>query len=117
MKRITALALALILVFALVACGGSSGGAKPGTYKLTGMVQDGEDLSDQITEMEAYGLSISLVLNEDKTGYLEMYGEQMDLTWDEKNLTVDGDAQPYTMEGDNLILKEDETSLTFTLQP
>ncbi len=116
MKRITALALALILVFALAACGGSSGGAKPGVYKATAMVQDGQDVSDQLAMLESLGMEIDLVLNEDGTGYLDMYGQHLDLTWDDSNLTVDGEAEPYTMDGENLILKEGNTSLTFTLK-
>lgn len=115
MKRITALALVLVLIFALAACGGK-GGAVPGTYKLTGMMQDGEDLSEQIAAMEALGMEITLVLKEDGTGYLNMLGEQADLTWDAKSITVEGDAEPYTVDGDSLTLKEGNTSMTFTLK-
>ena len=115
MKRITALALALILVFALVACG-SSGGAKPGTYKLTTMVQGDEDMTDQVAMMESMGMEISLVLNDDGTGYLDMMGEHMDLTWDARYLIVDGEKEPYSMDGDVLTLKEPGTTMTFTLK-
>lgn len=116
MKKIVALTLVLVMVFALCACGGSKGGATPGTYKLTGMVEDGEDMSDYIPLLESMGMEINLVLNKDGTGYLEMYGEQMELTWDANSITIEGESEPYTVDGDTLTISEDDTSMTFTRQ-
>ena len=113
MKRIVALALVLTMVFALAACGGAGGGAKPGTYTLTKMIVDGEDYTSMLGML---GMEVTMVLNDDGTGYMDMYNEHMDITWDAKNISLDGDAQAYTVDGDEITMTEGETTMTFTLK-
>lgn len=87
-----------------------------GRYVATGMVDPEEgDLSANLEMMEAMGMAVTLDLNADGTGYLEMVGIEGELTWDAENLYLDGEALPYTFDGETLTLAyEDGTSLTFT---
>ena len=109
MKKIVALTLVLVMVLALCACGGSKTAA--GTWKLTGMTQNGQDYSDYIAFMQ-----ITMVLNDDGTGTMEAMGEKADVTWNESGITSQGETIPYTLDGDKLIMAQDGTEMIFTRQ-
>ena len=96
MKRTTKIAIAIAAVFALclglVGCGGGDGADYTknftGDWKLSGMTENGEPMSeDDIALMEAFGMAVTLTLNEDGTGSLVMFDEAMDVSWEPKSAT------------------------------
>ncbi|MCR5684478.1 MAG: hypothetical protein K6G81_03535 [Lachnospiraceae bacterium] len=115
MKKVLALLLALVMVFSLTACGGAKLSA--GSYKLTKMIADGEEQdTDYIQQLAAEGVFFAaLVINDDKTAALKMFGEDDEkLTFDGKQFTADnGDKINYTVDGDNITLKDSSTSMIF----
>ncbi len=120
MKRIVALLMIAIMVFALTACSGGGGGgsSKPspvGKYTLSGMSENGEATSEEdLKLLESLGLTVTMEIKEDGTGVLDLFGETMDFTWDDDNLIVDGEKQAYTFDGTTFTMESDETSMTFT---
>ena len=95
-KRIGAAMLSTALLLgALTGCGG--GGATNdkdakeafvGSWKLAGMVSDGEEATaDDIAMLDAFGMSVGLNVNEDGTCALIMFGEPLDGTWEAKSAT------------------------------
>ncbi len=113
MKKIVALTLVLVMVLALAACGGGSSMSAAGTWKLTGMTKDGQDYSEYLSML---GMEITMVLNDDGTGYMEAMGEKVDVTWDESGITSQGETISYTLDGDKLTFEEDGSQMTFTRQ-
>ena len=117
MKRIIALTLICLLAFTLVACGNGGGNklSPVGTYSLTSMTQDGEATSQEDLDLfNSLGLKISLEILENKTGKLTLLGEELDITWDDKYIIIDGEKTPYTFDGTILSIEQDGTGLTFT---
>ncbi len=112
MKKIVALTLVLVMVLALCACGGGSKTAA-GTWKLTGMTQDGQDYSQYLSML---GMEITMVLNDDGTGTMEAMGEKVDVTWDANGITSQGETIHYTLDGDKLIMAQDGAEMIFTRQ-
>ncbi len=99
-KRIIALFASLaVACLVLVGCGG--GGADPkaaftGTWKLSGMTQNGQEASsDDIALLESMGMEISVTLNEDGTGTLNYLGESTSGKWEASSAT----AGTFTVEG------------------
>ena len=111
MKKIVALTLVLVMVLALCACGGGKTAA--GTWKLTGMTQDGQDYSQYLSML---GMEITMVLNDDGTGTMEAMGEKVDVTWDANGITSQGETISYTLDGDKLIMAQDGAEMIFTRQ-
>ncbi|MBR5971012.1 MAG: hypothetical protein IK016_11830 [Lachnospiraceae bacterium] len=106
----------LILFLTGVIGGGSSSMA--GYYKVKSILMGEEEIN--IADMAAmYGaseddLNMGIMLNEDGTGYLSVYGETLNVTWDDKSIIVDGEATNYTLKGDELRLEiPGEGSMSF----
>ena len=119
-KKMVALLLIAVLVFALTACSGGGGGAasKPspvGTYTLSGMEEDGEATSQEDLDLLAsLGLTVTLDIKEDGTGSINLFGEEMEFTWDEDNIIVDGEKQAYTFDGTTFTMENEGTKMSFT---
>ena len=79
--------------------GGAPAADSPaGAYRLIGMTVGAEEDSlneETLAMMESLGLTVRLYLNADGTGVLDMYGEQMDLTWGDSAITMQGEAADY----------------------
>ena len=85
-----------------------------GKYKIVEMISDGEDSSEQIKEMENLGMYFTMELNENGRGKISMFGEEMDITYDDKVITLDEDSQNYYIDGENrLVLENDNTKMVF----
>lgn len=85
-----------------------------GYYELYEMSSDDENYSHEDLEaLKALGLSVTLELREDKTGTLELFGEEMELTYDGGNMIVDGESAPYTVEDDKISMEQDGEKLVF----
>lgn len=111
--------MASLLVFA--GCGGSKDDASSfvGTWNLSSMEQSGQTVgSDQMEQMNSMGLSCYIVLSEDKTAKLDMFGQVKEGTWaakDASTCTITFDNQPAdaTLADGKLTLEEDSTKLVF----
>ncbi|MBR3690654.1 MAG: hypothetical protein IKL97_06105 [Eggerthellaceae bacterium] len=125
-KRLSILvasALALVLSFALVGCGG--GESKDysanfaGDWKLSGMEDaSGVTSEEDIAMLEAFGMTIKLSLADDKSAKLDLAGEVMTGTWEAKSatecaVTLDGETVTATLSDDKLVMKDGESSMTF----
>ena len=73
---------------------------------------------DDIAAMEAFGISVVLDLNEDKTAVLDMMGEEISGTWDAKSsteltLTIEGSSATGKLNGEELTIAVDGEEMTF----
>lgn len=86
-----------------------------GNYELIEMTsEDGTSTSrDEISAMKSLGFKVTLQLNKDNTGVLDLMGETTELTYDKKNITVDGESCEYTVEDNKVIFTKDGDSLIF----
>ena len=78
-------ACAMTLCLALTGCGGGAANDKDakeafiGSWKLAGMVSDGEEATaEDIAMLDVFGMSVGLDVNEDGTCALIMFGEPLD---------------------------------------
>ena len=119
-------ACAMTLCLALTGCGG--GGATNdkdakeafiGSWKLAGMVSDGEEATaEDIAMLDAFGMSVGLNVNEDGTCALIMFGEPLDGTWEAKSateakFTIDGSPITATITDGKLQMTDDGYAMTF----
>ena len=86
-----------------------------GRYNLVGMVQDGETIAtEDLVTMEELGFEMFLELKDDGTGEISLYGDTMEITWDDREITSDGETIPYEWDGRYLTLEQEGTSITFS---
>lgn len=118
---IAALACAFVLCFALVGCGGSIDKTKfIGSWGLESSSDEDLD-ADSIELMKSLGLEVTLTLNEDGTGSLDLFGTEMGLKWDatsdtEGTLTLEDEqgSANLKIDGDALTLSDSsDTTMTF----
>lgn len=141
MKKCITLFLALILVFALAACGnllpvpgmdgsgfsGSSGGADSGDGPslFGGSGSEASRSSSPVGTWELtrrtqdgvdspYENPVYLALEHGGTGYASDNGEEEELTWDETSITLYGETVYYRISGDTLTFSVDNMFFTFT---
>ena len=126
-KKIWAVVLACVCALALsvvlVGCGGGNNedAAKNfiGSWKMVSAESGGEVLDSASLElMESMNMSVSLELNEDGTGKLDLYGEESEVKWSAKDaqtasITVDGQTTDAKLENGQLHLAEDGDKLVF----
>jgi len=118
MKKLLVLLLAVAMCFAFAACGGDDAvSSEAGTYKCISMTdENGETIDeDTMAMMDALGLSVLIVLNEDGTGYIDMGGGELaEFTYGNGEMIAEGDAITYEIDGDILTL--DGGSMVFERQ-
>ena len=82
----------------------------------SGRIEDGEPVSEEeFSMMEQLGIKCYLVLDEDGTGFLSLFGESMDLKWSDGEIfeEEEGESVPYTIDGDELTMGKDGSFMTF----
>lgn len=85
-----------------------------GQYELYEMTSGDESYTnEELESLKALGLKVTLELKEDHTGTLDLFGENMELTYDNKNMIVDGKAEPYTVKDDKITLEQEGEKLVF----
>lgn len=86
-----------------------------GVYKLVeAQSDDGENTTpEEIALMEAMGLICYLELTEDGQASLSMFGEEMTGTWQDDEITMEGDTTPFVLEGDTLTVSQEGMALVF----
>ncbi len=90
---------------------------RAGTYHLTTMIMEGfETATGDLAILEELGMGMTLVLNEDGTGILNI-GEETEITWDEKTITSEGEPMKYTYDPElqKITLTEEEAEMSFTI--
>ena len=89
------------------------------TYRLSGATYAGEALG--IEELSTLGLtpaSCYIVLNTDGTGILCLEGQAMEIAWENGKMWDPANAEdvmPFTLNGNEITVVEDETTLIFTV--
>ena len=119
---VAAIACVLVLCFALVGCGGGVDKSKfVGSWELVSSDAEGLD-ANAIETMKSLDLTVTLTLNNDDTGTLDLFGEESAVTWKATNASEGtismegvGDAN-LKFEGDNLVMVDDTSSMTFAKQ-
>ena len=83
-------------------------------YEIIAMISEGkETTAEDLALLKSKGLSCTIVLRADGTGVLDLFGEETNLTWDEKNISTGTKTMPYTRKDDQLTLTDGNSSLTF----
>ncbi|MBQ9348534.1 MAG: DUF5067 domain-containing protein [Oscillibacter sp.] len=54
-----------------------------GVYKLTGLTEEGEDGGEELNAMVEAGMRTYLVVQEDGSAYMDLFGQQIGMKWDE----------------------------------
>ena len=115
---IAALVCAFILCFALVGCGGADKTKFIGSWTL----ESGSDENlnaDAIAKMKSLGYEVTLTLNEDETGVIDLFGETMDVEWKatsgtEGEVTMqETEKAKLSIDGEKLVMSDDSSSMTF----
>ena len=115
---IAALVCAFILCFALVGCGGADKSKFIGSWTL----ESGSDENlnaDAIAKMKSLGYEVTLTLNEDETGVIDLFGETMDVEWKatsgtEGEVTMqETEKAKLSIDGEKLVMSDDSSSMTF----
>lgn len=122
-KRIPAILISVLLIVAvmIVLCScrktevsQESVEIKEEAFEIMAMISDGEETTaEDLALLKSKGLNCTIVLRSDGTGILNLFGEETNLTWDEKNISTDTKTMPYTRQDDQLVLKDGNSSLTF----
>ena len=117
------LVLLLVSMLTLTACGGVKA-TLTGKWKLHSMEADGQTVTAK--DLQAFGVSFELTLNEDKTGVISAFGMEATGTWsttDEKTAIFkamtdeeDAEEEEYTLvlEGNNLFFEQDGEKIIFS---
>lgn len=85
-----------------------------GYYEIYEMTSEDQNYSnEELKSLKSLGFKVTLELNEDKKGTLSLFGDTMDLTYDNKNITVDGESTPYTLKDNKLSMEQDGIKLVF----
>ena len=112
MKKILSVLCVLVVAFMLTACG-----SKTGTYKLVSM--ESAEMKLTAEDLEKYGMTMELIIKDDKNAVLKAAGEEKQLTYDDKNFTGkneetgEDESIPYTLEGNTLTLTQDGEKMVF----
>lgn len=85
-----------------------------GTYELVEMSRGSETYGkDRLDQMKSYGLTATMELKKDGTGFIELFGEKEDLKYDKKNITIDGDSASYTFKNKKVTIEKDGIKMVF----
>ncbi len=77
-----------------------------GTYKLIELVDsEGTDAGKLIANIREEGEEVTMVLNDDGTGTLNIFDESHSLIWTETELVLEGQSLPMEWSPQSLILK------------
>ena len=118
MKKFLAIALALVLVVSMVACG-KKDAAPSGDYVLKSMKAQGQEVNlDDYYAMMGSDFEMVMTFNDDGTGTLATApGVAMDFTWEGNHYTADGETAEFKLDGKTLtIIGSDNGESTMTFE-
>lgn len=89
-----------------------------GTYSLTSMEEDGEDQTESLALIKAFGLSANLEIKDKESGKLNLFGEEVEFKYDDKYIIVNSDEgeekTEYTFKDNQLTFEQGDSKLVFT---
>ena len=96
MKKLLCAILAVVLLLTLGACGGKKATHEDaGWYDIVSLENGGSTMTG--AELAAEGETITLQLDDDGVGVLNLDGDILNLTWQDGVLDLDGDTANYTV--------------------
>lgn len=127
MRKLKYMGILLALVFGFVCiagCGGDGSSADPasnfiGSWAIVEMVEDGETMgAEELKLMEDMGITIQLVLAEDKTASFDVFGEKLEGSWEAKDastcaLTFEGNTLEGKLADGKLTMEQDGTKMVW----
>ena len=111
-KRLICMVIASAMLIGLVACGG----ADIKGYWIISSMKEGET-EYNLEQLEGMGFDKSqffFVFEDGGKGYASFYGDEKELTYDGSKITIDGDAQEYSVSGDTLTFTMEDSEMKFT---
>ena len=114
MKRLLKLFFVITLLFTA-----GCGAGKPdltGEYEVVKLTAEDRDMTDELELIKSMGVNITLVLNKDGTGTLNMIGQSMSLTYDVNKMTMkieDSEDTPFTYKDGIIAFSEDGSVMEF----
>lgn len=86
-----------------------------GSYVMTGMTSDEEDLSEELAMLGALGMLPTLTVDENNLGVMDMFGETTELVFDPEagTVTSDGESSAYTYDYGHLAILSEDGNLLF----
>lgn len=114
MKKILSVLCVLVLTVMLTACGKET---IVGKYTVVEMSSGGQTMSAET--LKSLGMTIELEVKEDKTAFLSMMGEGIELTYDDKAFTGKDEETgeeksiPYKLDGKKLTLEIEGEKIVF----
>lgn len=114
-RRMAAMAACVLTACLVAGCGAKQDLRKPfvGTWELSSMTMDGElTEGEDLDLLKSFGLNIYVVLNEDGTGEMDLYGDVTEGTWEataenKATLTFEDTTDEVTL-ADGVMTMEDE---------
>ena len=113
MKQLLNYCVVMMLAICLFGCTREEAAPQPtpvplaGSYRLIQMVdQEGSDVTEDLEMLGDVGLTVTLELNEDGTGTMNMFSENADITWTETEIVMNGQSIPLTFEDGVLTLAD-----------
>ena len=125
MRGFALVACAVALCCALIGCSNGEASKEDakaafvGSWKLTALTADGEDMSgDDISMLDAFGMSVGLVVADDGTCSFTLFGETMDGTWEaastsEAKFMFEGETLAASLADGKLSMTADGDAMTF----
>ncbi len=116
MKRIASAIVVCLFVLTLASCASMKKAQIVGTYDLVSASGSGINFTEkEINAMKALGMSATLVVREDGTASMDVYGEKLELTYDLNKMvfTAEGSDAKFTFDGSRISFSEDGTTLVF----
>ena len=112
MKKIR---MVLLTFCFMVLLGCESKTSATGTYRLILLEDSQSGLSITEDDLNNLGMDYIMELSEGGTGYLDMGGQVMELTWNDSEITIlDGYGQKYEISGNELKLEDEGAVLLFS---
>ena len=85
-----------------------------GYYEVYEMNSRGDDYSnDELENLKSLGLQITLELREDKTGTLKIFGDTIEVTYDDNRIKINDEDNPIKMDKDKIIFEYNGDKITF----
>lgn len=88
-----------------------------GPYEMSAMIsEDDGDMTEQLQLLSALGMAPTLVIEEDGSAVISMFGEELELffDFDKMTVTVEDETVPFTYENGTIVLEEDGELMSFS---
>ena len=106
----------VVLVVGIFVAGQIASNSRVGTYKLTGMEENGTDESSTISVFESLGMTFKLEMQNDNKGKLTMYGDEKEMTYTDTEIKYGDESVKYEYKNGEVIITvgEGDSTAKFT---